>query len=294
MVQGGEAVTTDYYTPKLDEPSNSTLRFFRESPYAYWCHVNGMKREAAPFRYGRAFHLALLEPEKFRQTFVAIPAGKLTSNTSKLEWIDECSQASGVDLSLVALGTADEMRREVAAAIEANDRTVVTETELATLRAQVESLKLPIHTMARKIVMAGEHEVELHWQHGSLRPKGKVDGLVTDRGLMYDLKGCQDASADAFRRALWSYGYQYQEAMYRTGARATGLDVRDFVFVLVEQKPPYHWNVVRCSELDVAVASDRIASDLRRLEECIATNTWPGLIGSEPETVAMRRGISHE
>lgn len=287
-------MTSDYYAMRLDEPSNSMLRFFRESPFAYWHHVNGMKREAAPFRYGRAFHLALLEPEKFRQTFVAIPQGKLTSNGAKLEWLDECSRVSGVDFSRVALGAADEMRQEVASVLESSGRTVVSTTELETLRAQVESLKLPIHTMARKLLMAGEHERELHWEHGTLRPKGRVDGLVDPSGIMYDLKGCQDASADAFRRSLWSYGYHYQEAMYRIGGRALGLDVRDFVFVLAEQKPPYHWNVVRCNELDVAVAADRITSDLRRLEECIATDTWPGLIGTEPETVSLRRGINDQ
>lgn len=281
-----------YYQRRLDEPSNSTLRHFRRSPMAYRDHVlSGDAEDTAAMSYGRAFHCALLEPTKFRTRYVTLPSMALRSVADRGEYIARCSDALGFGLDADPTDSADAVRAAVAAEAAEHGRHVLSESDLATLHAQVASLNLSEHSMARRIVASGCHEQIHRWvdEASGVSCKAKLDGYTESVGILWDLKTTQDATAEGFRRALWTYGYHYQEAMYRRALRAAGKAVRDAYFVLCETTRPYHWNVVSVAEEDVQTADDSISSSLRSLRRCLDTDTWPGLIGAAPEIVSMRR-----
>lgn len=288
---------TDYYAAKLDEPSNSTLKWFRETPYCYWYHVtHGTKIDRPAFALGKLCDMAMLEPERFRRSVVRIPDMPMRGRDQKELFVAECQEMADLELSVDLGASADDIKAAVRRQLEAAGRILCSDKEWAMLQGQVESLKLPIHTQARKLVTNGQHQRVLRWtdEETGITCKGRPDIIIEQGGILVDLKSTLDASADGFRRALWSFGYEYQDAMYYRGARANGIDVQAFYFVLVEKEPPYHWNVVEVDEEDRTMARLQISSDLRRLKECLATNNWPGHIGSAPAVVSRRRRIEHE
>lgn len=288
----------DYYDRRLDEPSNSSLKVLRNSPYDYYDYVTTGRDKRTPAKtLGRVIHMALLEPERFRRELVAIPDLPLRSKGDREAMVGAIAEAA--DLVVTAdLGLpAAEFRAAIADELQRADRTLVTTKDLETVRGQIESLKLPIHTLARKLIACGEHEKVIRWTDSAtgITCKGRLDIYEQGNAILADAKSCEDASADAFRRSLWTWGHHFQDAMYQRGLKANGLPVEHSFFVLVEKAPPYHWNVLRIDRDDVAAAHERISRDLELLRTCLDTNTWPGLIGSEPATVSLyRKGTNHE
>ena len=275
-------MTSDYYTRKLDEPSNSMLNDFRRSPLAY---LTAEDRESTgPMRFGRAFHLALLEPEKFSHTFLVLPPGNVRSLAGKEAWVADCCIAADVPLEADAALPADELRNAVATELERHGRTVLTQSDWDTLRHQVDSLNRPEHEDCRRLISACETEVEVHWEHGKLRPKAKLDLVSREHRIGLDIKTTDDADPDEFRRSVWAYGYHYQEAMYRRAMRdGMGLTAdAQFAFILAGKRAPYHWSWARLPDWQIAEADEQIERDLARLETCCATNVWPGRWTAEP------------
>jgi hypothetical protein len=60
-------------------------------------------------------------------------------------------------------------------------------------------------------------------------------------------------------------------------------------FVLAEKSAPFHWNVVQCEASDIERADEHTERLLARIEKCLESGEWPGLMGDEPEIVGMRR-----
>ena len=276
----------DYYVRRLEEPSNSMLRDFRRSPLAY--RTAGDSECTGAMRYGRAFHMALLEPERFARTFLVLPDGDMRSKAGKEEWVADCCIASDVALSVDATADAKTLRASVAFELERHGRTVLTQSDWDILRYQVDSLNRPEHEDARRLIASCETEVEVRWQHGALRPKAKLDLLNRSIAIAGDIKTTDDADTEEFRRSVWGYGYHYQEAMYRRAARSLGVELDHFVFLLAGKRAPYHWSWCELDQGWVSEADEQIERDLARLETCIETNTWPGRWTSEPMKLERR------
>lgn len=76
--------------------------------------------------------------------------------------------------------------------------------------------------------------------HNPFRMKGMLDGYIESEGVIYDVKTTQDASFDKFRWDFNSFAYGLQQVHYTDLLVKTGLEFRDFVFVVVENKAPYN------------------------------------------------------
>lgn len=301
-------MTSDYYTARLGEPSNSLLRHLRRSPLAYWDHVvNGGVDDTDAMRYGRVFHMALLERERFDREHLVLPSGKFNSLDGKIAWLSAVTDLTGVDLSEVDPSLkADDLRAYVCTALQRHGRAPMTERDLEVLRGQVASLNRPENEMVRRLITACETEVEIHWTELDVCPKARLDLLHRDRLFAADVKTTEDADPEEFRRSVTAYGYHYQEAMYRRAVSAKyGVDARitrdewghlsepefDFVFALAGKSRPYHWAWARIDPELVADADEEITRNLDTLSECIRTNVWPGRMTPEPIIVHPYRRI---
>lgn len=275
---------------ELDAPSNSMIKHARISMLAYHHHVTSGRQKTTPaMTFGRAFHEALLEPESFAKNFVCLPSGKLTSREGKADWAIRSLGAADVIADIDTTLPADDLRAEVCAAIQSTGKTVLSASDMELMREQLKSLNRQEHRLARAILSRGQHELELRWEHGSLRPKAKLDGWDPESGILCDLKSCESATADGFRRTLYSYGYHYQAAYYARALRAHGEDPAPMVFVLAEKTAPWHWNVLGCSPDDIERADAHTERLLADIERCLDSGEWPGLMGDEPRIVCMRR-----
>lgn len=129
----------------------------------------------------------------------------------------------------------------------------------------------------------GTPEASLFWRHPRTGRwcRARLDllprGGYGRRFVIADYKTSTDASDDAFGKRAGDLGYHQQDAWYRAGVRALGIDPDPrFVFVVQEKKPPYLVNVI---ELDFEArqlgdALNERAADI--FHRCTSEDRWPG------------------
>ncbi|HEU4544301.1 MAG TPA: PD-(D/E)XK nuclease-like domain-containing protein [Jiangellaceae bacterium] len=246
-----------YHRRELGIVSKSALDRVRRSPAHYKSWLDGeLPDEDSPaLAFGRAFHMALLEPERFASTYVELPRFDRRTKEGK------------------AAAAAWDAEHAGAEPIRMDDLLCIT--------AMVESVKT--HPLAGKMVRDGKPELTLSWKDSGtgLRCKSRLDYYVQDLSMIVDAKTTEDASWEAFRRDVVKYGYHRQDALYRAAALALDLPVQHFVLLAVEKRPPY---AVACYTLDaqaIGLGYGSVRRDIETLAECVRTNRFPGY----PETI---------
>jgi len=199
----------EHYYSDTEFISNSMLGLLKKSPKELARYFEKGSPTTSAMTFGRAFHLAVLEPEVFSEK-VVIYTGKTKRGKS---W-DEFSDAN-------------------------KGKDIITEIEFECIKG-MENALFNNKDIARKL--HGNKEVPMVWQDAlsSVLCKGKVD-IITG-GQIIDIKTTQDASFEAFRRSAYKYGYNRQAAFY-----LDGFDAKDFLFIVIEKKAPYNVGVYHCS-----------------------------------------------
>ena len=190
--------------------SNSMLGLLKKSPkeLARFFEKGSLPTQAMEF--GRAFHLAILEPQVFSEQ-VVVYSGKTKRGKA---WDEFCQENEG--------------------------KTIITEIEFECIKG-MENVLFSNKDIARKL--HGNKEIPMVWQDplSSVLCKGKVD--IINGGQIVDIKTTQDASFEAFRRSAYKYGYNRQAAFY-----LDGFDAKEFIFIVIEKKAPYNVGVYLCSK----------------------------------------------
>ena len=126
----------------------------------------------------------------------------------------------------------------------------------------------------------GDVEQTLVWQdpQSGVMCRAMLDKMIPgQRLIIVDLKSTGSAEPEAISKSVARYGYIQQDAFYREGAKAVGLDPDPrFVFVFVEKTPPHLISIVELDPEAVLWGQrlNRKAIDVYRT--CKATNRWPG------------------
>tara|TARA_E500000331_G_scaffold340790_1_gene372472 strand:- start:1890 stop:2837 length:948 start_codon:yes stop_codon:yes gene_type:complete len=91
-----------------------------------------------------------------------------------------------------------------------------------------------------------DRELVAIWDHNGRLCKSRIDGYSKEYGLVWDLKTCQDAGFNGFKRtAIYNWKYHLQVAFYAFGLKAaakqSGQDiwVNNVGFLAVESSAPY-------------------------------------------------------
>jgi exodeoxyribonuclease VIII len=108
-------------------------------------------------------------------------------------------------------------------------------------------------------------------------------------GIVVDLKTTEDASPEGFARSIANYGYDMQHAYYldtlslaieQSDLPADFEDyphsAKQFVFIVVEKKPPYAVAVYVLDEESVTLGRAKYRKALDVYAECKSSGTWPG------------------
>ncbi|MET7975809.1 PD-(D/E)XK nuclease-like domain-containing protein [Streptomyces mirabilis] len=131
----------------------------------------------------------------------------------------------------------------------------------------------------------GIAERSIYWTHPGtgVRVRVRPDWLIIrpDVTLVVDVKTAADASPDGFSRAIESYSYHQQGALYLDGVEAAGLapEGARFLFVVQSKKAPYLVTVGELKDQDQDIGRARNDEALRRYAECVATDEWPDWTG---------------
>ena len=84
-----------------------------------------------------------------------------------------------------------------------------------------------------------------------------------------------------------NWRYDVQDPFYTDGVKiATGRNVKAFVFIAVEKKPPYAVGVYVLDSASREIGRAMYQHDLKVYAECLANDNWPGY-GDKIQTINM-------
>jgi hypothetical protein len=72
-----------------------------------------------------------------------------------------------------------------------------------------------------------------------LELKCRPDGFIPSKGIVFDVKTCQDASPRGFARAVRQFGYDVQAAFYLDVLAMCEQAAEKFIFICVEKDAPH-------------------------------------------------------
>lgn len=256
---------------KYDEPfetylsdrscvSSSGLKKVMQSPRHYLWYstetTDDEEEEPAHFRFGRAAHMMVLEPNKFRESFVVQPDfGPMQSKTNR--------------------AVRDNWRNSLPA-----DALVLSEKELDDLTNMVESLTC--HPQAANFFKNGKPEVTGRFTHKEtgIRCRIRPDYIsYTPEGGLYifDIKTTKAENKALFASDAAKRKYDQQIAFYRDGmSQILGREPEAVAFVAMEKKPPYSVWVYWVTDDDLEVGRAWNNEALRNLKKSLSTGQWPG------------------
>lgn len=226
-------------TPLL---TSGGLRDFIRSPQLYRDRMDGLipqQEDSDARKFGRVFHLAVLEPGKFNEGVVRKPEGMSFATKEGKAWRDE--------------NTGKEI-------ISDKDAT------------RVDSMMARMPAEARTMLSSGVSEVTIRCDIAGIPAQCRPDHWDAPGNMMYDLKTIN--AIEKVEREIWKWRYDIQVQFYRRMIEiATGrLPTARLVFA--ESVPPYRWRIV---QLDVdlqMMADEAIETALAGIAACERAGKW--------------------
>jgi hypothetical protein len=246
------------YDSLQDRINLSTLRLMARSPAHYRHALLEPRADTDAMKLGRATHLAVLEPERFRGSVAVWDGGR----------------RAGKDYE--------------AFVAKNQDRELLTEAEFAectALQAAVRS-----HPIASQYLGGGKGEVTILWTAESgdrgvnsyrIPCRGRID--FDSGSVIVDLKTTRDASEEAFKRQAWNLKYFVQAAWYCDAyEKATGVR-KGYALIAIEKDGPREVVVYRPTERSLALGRAEYRLWLDRLAWCREHSVYPGYADGEVE-----------
>lgn len=243
--------------------SSSGIKHLRKSALHFktWQDEPPKENEKEHFSFGQAYHIYILERERFEEGVAIAPDVNKRTKDGKAE------------LEAFNLANAD--------------KAIISNVELQALRAMGKALKQSSFA-ADLLRNPLECEQTYIWQHPDYGfwCKMRLDFEVMNRiqcvgaappGIIGDLKSTKNAHPFGFPREVANFGYDIQAAWYSWGYRSvTKRALQAFIFLAQEKTPPYAVSVFHCGPDVMMRAWDKIDPALHTYAECLETGEYPG------------------
>tara|TARA_R100001443_G_C3358928_1_gene178611 strand:+ start:36 stop:800 length:765 start_codon:yes stop_codon:yes gene_type:complete len=194
--------------------TNSQLGKLEHSPAKLEHYRKYGQDDTNALLFGRAFHLNILEPEKYKEQVISY------DGTRRGKAWDEFKAGN-------------------------DDKTIITQGETRSLLKMREKL-LSIPRVVN-LLSGGKAEIVNCWEDGDtgVYCKGKTDYYKEENGvkIMVDIKTTQNHTMNSFRGSCMKYGYDRQSAFYLDGFGAD-----EFWFIVIEKTEPYDVGIYMCSK----------------------------------------------
>lgn len=240
-----------------DSISNSGLKLVERSPAHY---KYAPKREAGRnMVIGSALHMAVLEPAIFYSTYIVANGAK--DRRSK-EYKDLCTAH---EEEFILMPNEYERIMDIWRSLMNDD------------------------SIASLMMLPGQNELSGF----SIDPKTGVtcrhrfDKLLNG-SIAIDLKTSIDARPDAFSRASYNYNYHVQAAFYMDQFDwITGVEIDDFIFIVVESESPYACKMYRLDAESINVGRDTYRRALDEYAKCKASGIWTAYGNAGVEEISI-------
>lgn len=249
---------------KIRAVNHSTLKTVRRSAKQYKYHLTAPATESASKLLGTAVHMALFEPELFRQRIMSPPINPATGKAFGFDTkaYQECLKKNPGKL-------------------------VVSDEDLDRINSMVEEI-MSNPTAAPLFKEPGVSEEVMIWRDKGLGVlcKARVDRRVLGICRL-DLKTSEDISEDGFGKSVVDYGYHTAEAFYLRGVRALCLAETDQVLIAVQNEPAYDCVVYGIPE-ELRVIGDKLVTEwVAKVAACQKRDEWPG-VQQEPGVIPIK------
>jgi len=237
-----------------DSISNSGLKLISRSPAHY-----KYQPEREPTRnlvIGSALHMAVLEPDLYRETYFNSGAADRRAKVYKDladeyggEFVLTANEADNID------GIANSLwdKYSVLLSLPGNN-------ELSGFSADPETGVVCRH---------------------------RFDKLTQNR-IAIDLKTAVDARPEAFSKSIHAYGYHMQQAFYSDQYEwITGRMLNDFIFLVVESSAPYACKSYRINQESIDIGRDIYRKCLDEYAKCRESGIWPAYSNDGIEEISI-------
>jgi hypothetical protein len=231
--------------------SNSGLGQWAKSPKHLEAFLKGAlgNTDSPRLAFGRAVHVAVLQPHLFNRFFAVGPTnGRTKEGRARLKEIRE------------------------------SGRTALYADQWDAIRAIRENIYG--HPRMQAIVSSdSKTEVSITWvdKETGVKCKTRLDLLSpVAGGIVADLKTTQDASRDAFMKSIARYGYYRQGAFNLRGCQAVGLDIAHWMLLAIETEAPHMPALYRLRDEAILAGDEEIGRALRGIRDCFKSGVWPG------------------
>jgi len=204
-------ISIEEYLNDRSHVSSSGLKRILKSPLALE-HYLAHHHESTPhLDFGTAVHCALLEPERFKREYLALPVHK-------------ADMFHAEDLQLIKQ--------------DEHPAQFITETQMTALQGIVAQVEKQPEIM--QLLKDGLAERSLFWRDeaSDIRCKIRPDLLVLPH-LILELKTTFDSSQAVFQRTCLMQKYHLSAAMYREGVRQITGHFPNYVYLVASRNPPY-------------------------------------------------------
>jgi len=225
-----------------------------------WTRGEDVGKEKDHLRYGSLAHLALLEPEKFRSSFVLEPVfegftkdGKLSTQSKEAKDKKKTWYASLPQGSLV-----------------------VTAEDYAAITGSISSILA--HEKASKVIQGAKTEISGFFRHPATGIKCRIrpDILHIDKRVLVDFKTTRCAARGFFAKQIFDMMYHVSLAFYCLGIeQITGQRPNITAILAVEKEPPYACALYTMQQSTLDTAMAWVEHGMATLKTCLETNTWP-------------------
>jgi hypothetical protein len=213
-------------------------------------HYKTPVAETPTLRFGKLFHLAVLEPDKWTSEAAPMPQG-LDARTKAGKAAKTDIEASGKEV------------------VSYKDWLTISEMAMAIMRNKT----------ARDLLKDGESEISGYWpdpRYPDILCKCRLDWINKPKRVIVDIKKTTDARQHPFTALGYRLGYHMEAAWYLYGAtQITRIEHRDFYFICVEDTPPYAVQVYKAGDEMISEGLLDCARALEIYKRCLDTDNWP-------------------
>lgn len=249
--------------------SSSGMRKLLVSPRRFLAEQVGLldddeDEEKDCYRFGTAAHMAVLEPERFRQLYVIAPEfSGLTKDGRESTRSKDAQQ-----------------KKEAWYKAQAPGALILTEAEMNALSAMIESLMM--HPQASMLLKNGRPEVTGRFTHeqSGVRCRVRPDYICYDeheRLYVVDIKTTRTEGPGMFATDAAKKKYFVQLALYYDGiAQILKKPVEQAAFIVMEKNPPYEVHVYWLDEGDLKLGRIWYEHAIKIYKKCLRLQEWPG------------------
>lgn len=234
----------NYYDHKA--MSYSKLKAFASgSPFQFYARFLAPDRPSQKttdnMMLGSAFHMLILEPGKFQDTYTQAPDARRGSKA----WKDA----------------------------EQKDKIMLKSNDWEMLHAMRASLLS--RPLSQLLFKDGAAEEAIFWNYKGTDFKSKFDYRNPNEKLLIDIKTTIDASPQGFAKEVSKNKYHWQAHLYSKAAASLDGSSYTFIFAAIEKVSPYSVGFYTLSPGDLATAEEEVEKAIDHHNQCCLNNSWP-------------------